>query len=103
MLSAIGFYPVCPGRPEYEIGSPLFARTTIDLGNGRRFVIEARNTSAQNKYIQSATLNGHPLDRAWFRHADIANGGILTFVMGPDPNLNWGADIAQAPPSMTMN
>jgi predicted alpha-1,2-mannosidase len=101
VLSAIGFYPVCPGSPVYEIGSPLFERTTIRLGNGKLFTIVANHVSARDKYIQSAQLNGKPLDRAWFRHADIANGGSLALEMGDYPNLQWGSAPQQAPPSMS--
>ncbi|HEY2471447.1 MAG TPA: GH92 family glycosyl hydrolase [Terracidiphilus sp.] len=101
VLSAMGFYPVCPGSPVYEIGSPIFERTTIRLGNGKLFTITANHVSAQNKYIQSAQLNGKLLDRAWFRHADIANGGTLVLEMGNHPNLAWGSAPQDAPPSMS--
>ena len=101
VLSAMGFYPVCPGSPVYEIGSPIFAKTTIRLGNGREFTIVAEHVSAQNKYIQSAQMNGQPLDKPWFRHTDIANGGTLTLEMGPAPNPQWGSDPRDAPPSLS--
>jgi putative alpha-1,2-mannosidase len=90
VLSALGFYTVNPARPEYMIGSPLFDEATIHLGNGKDFVIVAKNNSDANIYIQSATLNGKPLDKPWFSHADIAGGGKLVFEMGPTPNRNWG-------------
>jgi predicted alpha-1,2-mannosidase len=102
VLSAMGFYPVCPGSPVYEIGSPLFATTRLTLGNGKVFTIEALHVSAQNKYIQSATLNGKPLDHAWFLHSEIANGGTLALVMGPRPNKMWGSAMSAAPPSFTQ-
>jgi putative alpha-1,2-mannosidase len=51
VLSAIGFYPVCPGSPLYEVGSPIFAKTTIRMANGREFTIAADHVSAPNKYI----------------------------------------------------
>ena len=54
VLSAMGFYPVCPGSPVYEIGSPIFAKAIIRMGNGKDFAIIANHVSAQNKYIQSA-------------------------------------------------
>src|SRR5579875_3418254 len=101
VLSAMGFYPVCPGSPVYEIGSPIFERTTLRMGNGREFTILAHHASAQNKYIQSATLNGQPLDKPWFRHADIANGGTLSLEMGDKPNTAWGSAPQDAPPSMS--
>jgi predicted alpha-1,2-mannosidase len=101
VLSALGFYPVCPGSPVYEIGSPLFAQSAIHLGNGRTFTVVANHVSAQNKYIQSATLNGKSWNKPWFAHADIANGGTLTLEMGPTPNQQWGSATTDAPPSMS--
>jgi predicted alpha-1,2-mannosidase len=101
VLSAMGFYPVCPGSPVYEIGSPIFERSTIRMGNGKLFTIVANHVSARNKYIQSAHLNGKPLDQAWFRHADIADGGTLVLEMADHPNLQWGGAPQEAPPSMS--
>jgi predicted alpha-1,2-mannosidase len=101
VLSAMGFYPVCPGMPVYEIGSPIFAKSEIRLGNGKTFTILANNVSARNKYIQSATLNGKPLDKPWFSHDSIAGGGVLALEMGSRPNLLWGSARTSAPPSMT--
>ena len=101
VLSAIGIYPVCPGSPVYEIGSPIFARSTVRLGNGKLFTIVAHQVSARNKYIESAQLNGKALNRAWFAHTEISNGGTLTLEMGDKPNLQWGTRPEDAPPSMT--
>jgi predicted alpha-1,2-mannosidase len=101
VLSAVGFYPVCPGSPVYEIGSPIFAKSVIRLGNGKLFTILANNVSARNKYIQSALLNGKPLDTAWFPHTAIANGGALVLEMGDKPNMQWGSAPKDAPPSMS--
>jgi predicted alpha-1,2-mannosidase len=101
--SAIGIYPECPGSPVYEIGSPIFGKSVIRLERGKQFTILANHVSARNKYIQSAMLNGRPLNRPWFRHADIAEGGSLVLEMGDKPNLRWGSAPEDAPPSMTSN
>lgn len=101
VLSALGFYPVCPGSPVYELGSPLFARSVITMGGGHTLTIVAQNVSAQNKYIEGATLNGKPWNKPWFAQADIAEGGTLTLDMGPTPNTQWGSAPADAPPSMS--
>ena len=66
VFSAMGFFTVCPGRPVYDIGSPIFEETRLTLAGGKVFTITARNVSAANKYIQSATLNGKPLNKPWF-------------------------------------
>jgi predicted alpha-1,2-mannosidase len=62
VLSALGFYPECPGSPVYEIGSPIFSKSTMTMGNGKKFVIIANHVSAQNKYIQSVQLNSKVLN-----------------------------------------
>jgi len=82
-------------------GSPLFEETRITLGNGRVFTIRARNVSARNKYIQSAELYGAPLNRPWFTHQDIVEGGTLILGMGPRANRAWGSAPEAAPPSMS--
>jgi predicted alpha-1,2-mannosidase len=101
VFSAIGFYPVCPGSPVFEIGSPIFAKSTIQLGDGKEFTIIANHVSARNKYIQSAQLNGKPLEKPWFQQSDIANGGTLILEMTDQPNVNWGSAPEDAPPSMS--
>ena len=101
VFSAMGFYPVAPGRPVYDIGCPLFEKATMDLGNGKTFTVEAKGVSAQNKYIQSASLNGEKIDRAWFTHEELQKGGVLVLQMGPRPNYSWGTDVKNLPPSLT--
>ncbi len=92
VFSSMGFYPVTPGAPVYSIGSPLFEQVSIELSNGNTFAIEAFNVSDENKYIQSATLNGEPLDHAWITHDAVADGGKLVFEMGPKANKSWGVE-----------
>jgi predicted alpha-1,2-mannosidase len=101
VLSAMGFYPVDPASPDYIIGSPIFDRVRLRMGNGKVFEIDARNNSEANKYIQSATLDGKPWTKAWFSHADIVNGATLVLTMGPAPNKTWGVSAVDAPHSMS--
>jgi len=92
-------------EPFYEISSPIFNRITIKLNpkyyKGKQFVIDAKNNSAQNLYIQSAQLNGKPLGRPWVSHETVVNGGILTLQMGNKPNKAWGSKPEHAPMSMS--
>ena len=90
ILNAMGFYSFCPGDPEYSIGRPIFDKVTINLTNGRKFVIETKNNSRSNKYIQSAKLNGRALNRPWFHHNDIMKGGKIVMKMGPNTDSGWG-------------
>jgi len=90
VFSAMGFYPVTPGIPEYQIGSPLFNRVRIRLQNGKTFSVIANNNSLVNKYIQSAKLNGKELTKTSFTHNDLLEGGSLILEMGGKPNRKWG-------------
>ncbi len=94
VLGASGLAQACPGDPRYEIFTPLFDKVTLNLNakysKGQAFVITATNNSAENVYIQSATLNGQPLNRCWLSYSEITAGGTLDLVLGPQPNKNWG-------------
>jgi len=92
VFSAMGFYPVTPGNGLYAIGSPFFEKTQIKLPDGKTFTIKAINCSKQNKFIQSARLNGKELNRAWITHSEIAAGGTLEFSMGDRPEKGWATD-----------
>jgi putative alpha-1,2-mannosidase len=82
ILNAMGFYQVCPGKPVYSIGRPLFNKATVNLKDGKKFTVIAKNNSRENKYIQSMVLNGKPLDEPFFTHRDIVDGGTLELTMG---------------------
>lgn len=99
-FSMLGFYPVTPGLPVYNIGSPFFPFAKICLGNGNYFEIEAINCSFDNKYIQSAILNGVQWDKPWISHSDIMKGGKLVLIMGDKANKEWGTAISHMPPSL---
>lgn len=88
IFSAAGFYPIA-GQDHYIIGSPVFTRVTFDLGGGKTFEVRARDTSAENLYVQAARLNGATLEAARFSHAKIRGGGVLELELGPQPS-SWG-------------
>ena len=95
--TAMGLFEMeggCETVPMVNITSPLFNKITINLDGkyykGSQFVIEARNNSKENIYIQSATLNNKPLNSVRIKFKDIADGGSLVLVMGPEPNKEWG-------------
>jgi predicted alpha-1,2-mannosidase len=104
VMSALGLFQIDGGArvdPIYEIGSPLYPKVSIDLGGrygrGKTFDIEAPNVSRENKYIQSATLNGKKLDAFWFPASELLKGGKLVLEMGPNPNTKWG--LSNPPPA----
>lgn len=101
VFSAMGFYPLNPVSGEYLIGTPLFARTTLNLPNGKRFTISARDNSAANLYIQSASLEGKALEIPVVRYEQIEAGGTLEFVMGPKPS-RWAADWKPKSPAVSQ-
>lgn len=92
-------------HPIYEIGSPIFDKITIKLNKdyylGDEFVIETKDNSSANRYIQSATLDGKPWNKSWFYHKDLVDGGQLMLNMGSEANEDWGSDPSLLPPSMS--
>ena len=91
LFSALGFYPVNPASGEYMIGSPLYSRMSIKLQNGKTFRVTAENVSPANLYIQSATLDGKPLNHPVITWEQIQSGATLQFRMGPKPS-RWGSE-----------
>ena len=99
VICAMGLFQMDGGasvEPAYELSGPVFEKITIQLDpnyyKGKEFVIEAKNTSSENRYIQSAILNGKVLNKFWFKHADLVKGGKLVLEMGSEPNKQWAAD-----------
>ena len=90
VFSSIGLYPFNPASGEYQIGSPIFEKTTIKISESTYFTIIAENASDENIYIQSALLNGKEFNRTMLKHRELMNGGTLKFIMGNNPNKNWG-------------
>ena len=101
VFAAMGFYPACPGVPEYAISSPLFPEMKMHLSNGKTFKVIANNVSEKNFYIQSATLNGQPYDKSYITHNDILSGATFVFEMGATPNKEWATSPESAPYSMS--
>jgi predicted alpha-1,2-mannosidase len=105
VMSAMGLFQMDGGAsvdPIYEMGSPLFDKVVIHLDgdyySGRRFTIEASNNSPENPYIQSATLDGRPLNKPWFYQHELVDGGELVLQLGPKPNRRWASGPDAAPP-----
>ena len=90
VFSMMGFYPVTPGLPVYNLASPVFSNIKVHLSTGATLKIEARGASRENKYIQSATLNGKEWNKAWFSYDDVKDGATLVLEMGSRPNKTWG-------------
>lgn len=88
ILNAMGFYQVSPGDPVYSIGRPIFDKTTINLANGKKFTIVTKNNSRKNKYIQSVKLNGKVLEKPFFTHEQLIQGGELEVELGDKPNFS---------------
>lgn len=86
ILSSLGFYQVEPASGRYWFGSPLFDKAEVAVEGGT-FTLVAENNSAENRYIQSVTLNGKPYTKGYIEHSDIAAGGKLVLKMGAEPAL----------------
>jgi predicted alpha-1,2-mannosidase len=85
ILNAMGFYSYCPGIPAYSVGRPIFDEVSIQLKDGKEFVVRTINNSRTNKFIKSIKLNGKELDTPFFSHSDLAAGGVLEILMADQP------------------
>ena len=99
VFSALGFYPVVPGKDYYVIGTPLFDEVIIHLENGKRFYLKTENFGKENKYIQSVRLNGTVHSETFIDHEKIMSGGELVFIMGNLPNKEYGLSMKDRPRS----
>jgi predicted alpha-1,2-mannosidase len=106
IMASIGLFQTdggCRVDPIYEIGSPLYKKIEIDLGNrfgrGDKFIIEAKNASRLNKYIHSVKLNGKPLDDFKFPASELLKGGKLELEMGTEANQSWGIENSSKTPN----
>ena len=97
VISALGFYAVCPGGDQYAIGSPLGDKVTVTLENGKTFTVKANNNTKGNVYIQSAKLNGVNYTKSYLTYNDIASGGVIEYEMGATPNKAWGSSETDVP------
>ena len=102
ILSAMGFYSVDPVSGNYIFGTPLFDRVVMKLAGGKELEIVARRSSPTDQYIQSVRFNGRPYTRSWFNHRDVIHGAKIVFEMGSTPNLNFGSDPEDVPPSLHL-
>lgn len=96
ILSTVGLYQVEPSGGRYIIGTPLFSRADLNVGNGKTFSVVARNNSDRNIYVQKAYLNGREYKKSYIDFADIKAGGKLELVMGSKPS-KWGTKVADRP------
>ncbi len=90
VFASLGFYPVTPSVPQYVISGPRFEKITLELEGGKRLVINAIGADQARPYIQEMRWNGKPYEKTYLQHSDLIQGGVIDFVMGEHPNLNWG-------------
>ena len=83
VFSALGFYPVCPASNEYAIGTPLFAKVSLHLENGKTTTITA--DKPQWRYIKRLTVNGTPDNNHWLSHKTLTTGAKIVFDMSEKP------------------
>ncbi len=85
VFSAMGFFPVCPGKPVYDFGSPIFKKVTLNLNNGKKLVINSVNNSDNNNFVKTVSFNGLEYQKSWISHSELIQGGELTFIMDNIP------------------
>lgn len=87
ILSALGFYPVCPGKAEYVVGIPLFDRITLHLPGGNTTIVEAVNQSASSTYVSKFVIDGNTHRSPTISHEQIVNGAHFVFHLQDKPGI----------------
>ncbi|MDE3068606.1 MAG: GH92 family glycosyl hydrolase [Verrucomicrobiota bacterium] len=98
VFAALGMYPELPGSDFLVLGSPLFSKAVIHLPNGEVTIL-GNGAGADAPYVQNLTVDGQTWNKPWIRYPEIARGGSLTYTLGATPNVNWGSNLSDAPPS----
>ena len=101
VFSSLGFYPVCPGTPQYIIGAPLFKKATLQFENGKTLVINAPQNNAENFYIQSMKLNGETYTKNYLDFNELMKGGVWDVEMSNEPNKTRGTQASDLPYSFS--
>ena len=101
IFSALGFYPVAPGTDQYILGVPLFKKVVLELTNGKRITINAKNNNQSNRYIFGLTVNGISYTKNWLSHETLLQGASLDFDMSATPNKMRGVAKEDAPYSFS--
>ncbi len=101
VFSSLGFYPVSPASGEYVIGSPQFDKVTLNLENGKKVNIQAKQQGANQVYVDQLTWNGKPYNHNYIRYKDLLQGAKLDFKMSEEPNKNRGTKKEDAPYSFS--
>ncbi len=85
VFSSLGLYPVCPGKPLYAVGSPLFQSVTLHLPNGKKLMISTKNSSIKEAFLKSLTVNGKDFQQLTLSHSLLQSGGKIDFDLGSKP------------------
>ena len=97
VFSCMGFYPATPAAGYYVLGLPRFQNLKLTFENGKQFEVVAKGLSDKNCFVQSAKLNGKPLERSYITFNEVFNGGTLEFTMTDQPNSTWATQPENCP------
>ena len=81
LFNCMGFYPVCPGSDEYELGSPCVSGVKVHLSDGGILNVRTKNWSPAHVYVKAVYLNGVKLKGTTLKYSDIKDGADLLFEM----------------------
>ena len=100
IFNSLGLYPLQVGSSELVVGSPLFDKATVDLGEGKKLVINAPGNDSKNVYVQSLKVDGEAYSSTSIDSNTLIDGATLDFTLGDQPS-SWGTGADGALPSLT--
>ncbi len=93
VMNALGFYNIAPGQNNFQIGIPVFDKATINLENGKKFIINSSGNATNSFYLQGMQLNKKPYNKLFLSYENIANGGDWDVFIGKLPNKLYMQDL----------
>ncbi|MEX8547249.1 MAG: GH92 family glycosyl hydrolase [Mucilaginibacter sp.] len=101
VMNALGLYNIAPGQNNFQIGMPVFDKATINLENGKKFIINSSGNATNSFYLQGMQLNGKPYNKLFLPYESLANGGNWDVFIGRLPNKLYMADLEKPVSAIT--
>ena len=90
IFSMLGFYPDCPGLPEYTLTAPTFDKVTIQLDTRyypqKELVITTVRPTSDANYIKGIKVGGKAYKGFRISHDQWVNAGQVEFILQERPS-----------------
>jgi predicted alpha-1,2-mannosidase len=95
--NAMGIYTGIPGEAGFAVGTPMFPRVTMQLGNGKIVEITRKGDGI---YVHGVRVNRTVHQSSWLKLSQLsAPKNTIDFEMQSEPDHAWASKESEFPPS----